>query len=99
MSLKSGGEDLTSKYTFDPHFGFASSSTIPPDFTSITCYLAYLSKTESLQFMVHNSQQLVASRSATIPVTLQTGEEVVETKSVKKIFKIEIDRWWRGGGT
>ena len=77
MSLKSGGEDLTSKYTFDPRFGFASSSPIALDFTSLTCYLTYLSKTESLQFMVHNSQQLAASHRATIPVTLQTGEEVV----------------------
>ena len=70
---------MTSKYTFDPHLGFAlsNSSTIPPDFSSLTCYLTFRSKTESLQFMVH-SQQLVASDSATIPVTLQTVEEVVE---------------------
>ena len=76
--MKSGGEDLTSKYTFDPYLGFIlSNQSFPPDFSSLTCYLNFRSKTESLQFMVH-SQQLVASDSATIPVTLQTVEEVVE---------------------
>ena len=84
---------MTSKYTFDPHLGFAlsNSSTIPPDFSSLTCYLTFRSKTESLQFMVH-SQQLVANRSATIPVTLQTGEEVVEGWGDVVIdCKVEVD--------
>ena len=41
--------------------------------------------------MVH-SQQLVANRSATIPVTLQTGEEVVEGWGDVVIdCKVEVD--------
>ena len=69
---------MTSQYTFDPYLGFVlSNQSFPPDFSSLTCYLNFRSKTESLQFMVH-SQQLVASDSATIPVTLQTVEEMVE---------------------
>ena len=89
MTLTSGGEDLTPNYTFDPRVGFKlfhsglSSSKVPsskpPDFTSVTCHLAYLSKRESLQFRVR-SQQLVNRQSTTAPilVTLKTGEEVVE---------------------
>ena len=83
---------MTSKYRFDPYLGFAlSNSSTPPDFSSLTCYLTFRSKTESLQFMVH-SQQLVANRSATIPVTLQTGEEVVEGWGDVVIdCKVEVD--------
>ena len=84
---------MTSKYKFDPYFGFTlSKSPINPHFSSLTCYLTFRSKTESLQFMVHSQQLLTSHPSATIPVTLQAGEEVVEGwGEIVVDCKVELD--------
>ena len=95
VTLTSGGQDLTSKYTFDPRFGFSLMPTSSPQhlaYTSATCYLTDGSKTESLQFSVRSSKMASKLQSATIPVTLQAAEEVVEgLEDIVIDCKVELD--------
>ena len=95
VTLTSGGQDLTSKYTFDPRFGFSLIPTSSPQhlaYASATCYLTDGSKTESLQFSVRSSKMASKLQSATIPVTLQAAEEVVEgLEDIVIDCKVELD--------
>jgi len=95
VTLTSGGQDLTSKYTFDPRFGFSLIPTSSPQhlaYASATCYLSDGSKTESLQFSVRSSKMASKLQSATIPVTLQAAEEVVEgLEDIVIDCKVELD--------
>ena len=95
ITLTSGGQDLTSKYTFDPRSGFSLMPTPSPQhlaYTSATCYLTDGSNTESLQFAVRSSKMASKLQSATIPVTLQAAEEVVEgLEDIVIDCKVELD--------